>query len=429
MWFAVALVWGHLIQQSQFLSSRAWLALLIPATMGLVVTAVLQTWYARIVFLLLTSVGIGGLYTDWRQPQPTTGIGALIDLESTQPQLLRVRGLVDSITAQPEADATDLFDSFSFSETVLNFVISVDSYHDGNQWLTSSGRLQCRLELPSALARERNTAEQRSSEPNPLPEELLSIGQYVELLGLVSLPPPVKNPGQYDRRQHLWISGIHGELSIGHSELIQVIETQPRWSYAGQRFRHAFKTLLRRHVSDSQYPMAAAVMLGDRSLLSSTFRLQYAATGTVHVLAISGLHLGILAGALLWFGRWSFIPQRPILIATVVLVLFYAWLVEFRPPIVRAAVLVSVMCLATLVGRRALTFNSLALGLIVVFLIQPWQLLSPGTQLSFLAVAAIVLFLNRRREREANPLLELQEAHRTARQRWLRQVGSNVRDV
>lgn len=383
-------------------------------------------WTGR--FLLLTLVAVGGWWSDSCRPGSRLQIGRLAPTNDQQTQLVRVRGSLVSITPLVQQPEQNLLESFRFSDSQFRFVVEVQAYERDDGWHPSGGRLLCELSaaLPRSDAPDSGPLVQRPVSPLSFPAQ---IGQNLELFGQISLPPIAKNPGQFNHRRNLWLSGFDAELTLNDVRQIRPLADDVPWTAWGWRLRDHFKRLLRQHLTDEQYPMGAAILLGDRSLLASELRQQYAATGTVHVLAISGLHLGILAGAMLWIGRWAFVPHLPVYIATIVLVIFYAWLVEFRPPIVRAAILTSAMCLATLLGRRAFSLHSLSLALVVVYLLQPHQLAEPGTQLSFLAVAAIVGYVNLRSRTAANPLQQLVLAQRSGWQRALAHWGGQVRDA
>lgn len=373
-----------------------------------------------------TLVVIGGWWSHIRQPGSRLQIGRLAPPDDDLTQLVRVRGGLVSVTPMLKPPERNLFESFRFSDTAYRFVIAVDSYQRDDGWHPMGGRLVCDLSVPVQPKTEDAAA---GTVQHPLPPFPADIGQRLELFGKLSLPPPAKNPGQFDHRRNLWLSGLDAELTLNDVRQVQTLEAPRPWSSWGWRLRDHFKRLLRQHLPAEQHPMAAAILLGDRSLLGSDLRQQYAATGTVHVLAISGLHLGILAGTLLWFARWSFIPQVPVYLLTIALVVFYAWLVEFRPPIVRAAILTTAMCLATLLGRRAFSVHSLSVALLVVFLLQPHQLAEPGTQLSFLAVAAIVWFVGHRAPRTPDPLRELVQSEQSEWRRGFSVVARQIRDV
>ena len=113
----------------------------------------------------------------------------------------------------------------------------------------------------------------------------------------------------------------------------------------------------------------------------------FVATGTVHLLVVSGLHVGILATGLFFALRMGFLRRGTALTLVAALVVAYAMIVGARPPVIRAAVLVVLLCMAAATGRRPLGFNSLAAAALVVLAMNPADLFRTGTQLSFLAMA------------------------------------------
>lgn len=424
-WAAVCLLAGYLIQQTHWTDLAGWFVTLIVAMIALCCSRWGRQRGWRVLGFVLVLLAIGGLWSELREPGHHPLFQQLIPQDSEEIRVIRVRGTVTSITPSPPQKPRDLFESFRFTIPKVKFVVQTEAYETPQGWEPLHGRLDCTLESPQSLdevgvAQVDAVAETRSA---------VDVGQQVEMLGRISLPPMSKNPRQLDYRRYMWLNGIDGQLTMNHPEQIEVTRKEWVWTSGGDRLRQYFKMVLRRHLEDEQYPLAAAILLGDRSMLDFDLRQQYAATGTVHVLAISGLHLGILAGAVLWWSRWSFIPQRPVLVGTILLVLFYAWLVEFRPPIVRAAVLTTIMCIATLIGRRALSFNSLAVALVVVFAIQPHQIAEAGTQLSFLAVAGIVLYAQHRSRIVPTPLQELRESRYTTVERVGWSMFRAVREV
>lgn len=140
-------------------------------------------------------------------------------------------------------------------------------------------------------------------------------------------------------------------------------------------------------------------MIGAREQLDPERNEGFLVTGTIHVLSISGLHVGILAYGFWLVFRSGFLPRKASLIAAMVLTIGYALLTDAQPPVVRATILVLAMCTARLLGRTMLGFNTLAFAGIAVLAHNPLALFLAGPQLSFLAVAAMILF---------HPLLVLQ---------------------
>ncbi len=141
--------------------------------------------------------------------------------------------------------------------------------------------------------------------------------------------------------------------------------------------------------------MLRAIVLGDRSGLSLETRNVFLNSGTYHILVISGLHLGFLAGALFFLARCLRLPRAASSLLTVLGVVFYTLLTGGSPPIVRAALMVSLYLLALILGRERDLLNTVALAAFLLLLWNPLYLFDAGFQLTFVATGAILVVLNR----------------------------------
>lgn len=144
-------------------------------------------------------------------------------------------------------------------------------------------------------------------------------------------------------------------------------------------------------VDGSVYAVVAAMSLGDKSQLTKNLRETYALTGASHILALSGLHLGIiytLLSLLLNRRRWQVASQ----VVIIVCIWLFVFLVGMPASVVRSAVMLTVYALLSLGHRDKMSVNTLAFAAIVMLLFNPMALFDLGFQLSFMAVLAILLF-------------------------------------
>ncbi len=135
-----------------------------------------------------------------------------------------------------------------------------------------------------------------------------------------------------------------------------------------------------------------AMSLGDRSALSRKVKDDYSLSGASHVLALSGLHLGIIYALLMMlFARWrnAFIAQLLVMTA----IWSYVFLVGMSPSVVRSATMLTVCTLVSLLHRYAMSVNNLLAAATMILAVSPRTLFDSGFQLSFLAVCGIVLFV------------------------------------
>ena len=144
-------------------------------------------------------------------------------------------------------------------------------------------------------------------------------------------------------------------------------------------------------VDGSVYAVVAVMTLGDKSQLTKELRDTYAVSGASHILALSGLHLGIiytLLSLLLSRRRWQVISQ----VVIIVCIWLFVFLVGMSASVVRSAVMITVYALLSLGHRDKMSVNTLAFAAIVMLLFNPKSLFDVGFQLSFMAVLAILLF-------------------------------------
>jgi competence protein ComEC len=138
--------------------------------------------------------------------------------------------------------------------------------------------------------------------------------------------------------------------------------------------------------------VVAAMALGDKSALTKELKEVYAVTGASHVLALSGLHLGIiytLLSLLIIGRRWQMVSQMLIVLC----IWAFVFLVGMSTSVVRSATMLTVYALLSLGYRDKMTVNTLAFTAIVMLMVHPLSLYDVGFQMSFMAVLAILVFM------------------------------------
>ena len=289
-------------------------------------------------------------------------------------------------------------------EVVTSFKSKVDAIRDGHRWRSVTGT--CRIEVQSRA-------------------ELPPTGTSVEVLGELSRPRQARNPGDFDPREDLRGAGIHAVLRANSPASLQRRAAAERsfiliaagWR---QSVRARIKLALDRQLEPQDAALASAMLLGNRQDIDEDQRAQFAHTGTSHLLSISGLHLGILAVPWFLLGRTGLLPMRYALLAAIVFSWSFCWLIEFRTPVTRAAILITIFCAAKLLGRPAFHWNTIALATLVVLLANPSELFATGAQLSFLAVITMA-HVQRRSSRAVDPVVLLRRSAQPWVLRWLRQ--------
>lgn len=216
-------------------------------------------------------------------------------------------------------------------------------------------------------------------------------GDQLRVYGrLISTTPPL-NPGDFDFSAHQRGDRLLCRLDCDAPACCQVLKRASPWrlAYVIPAIREQGDAMLWRYLRREPAGLATAVLLGIRENVDFERQESFLVTGTVHILSISGLHVGMLAYGFWLTARIGWLSRRATLYTAIGLILFYTVLTYAQPPVVRAAVLICVMCVARLLGRRAFDFNTLALAAWIVLIMNPSHLFGTGTQLSFLAVATL----------------------------------------
>jgi ComEC/Rec2-related protein len=162
--------------------------------------------------------------------------------------------------------------------------------------------------------------------------------------------------------------------------------------------------------------------LGYREELDKNVQQQFSAAGAMHILAVSGLHTGIVWGLIVWIltlGGWAkplyeqYTWQVILRVLTLLALWTYAFITGLSPSVMRSALMVSIVEIGWLTRRNLSGINSLAAAAVIILLINPLALWSVSFQLSFAATAAIVLFMS-----AWSPALRSKSAVRTSDTRY-----------
>ena len=215
-------------------------------------------------------------------------------------------------------------------------------------------------------------------------------GDRVDVQGWSQANRPLMNPGGFDTAAFQRNRGVRGIVRVQQGELVSVVQTSQSWLERLRRtLRDRAEAALETAMSDDVRPIADAMLLGDRSMLHRDVRTEFVESGTVHLLAISGLHIGILMMFLLAIGRLLRLPSRYSILLALAVLFIYLQVADSRPPMIRAFVIILIWSAARLFRRPAFSANSLAVAAIVILGTNPANLFDVGSQLSFLAVAVI----------------------------------------
>jgi competence protein ComEC len=301
------------------------------------------------------------------------------------------------------------------------FVVDLTALHDGRGWRPVSGRAMLIADGDHG--------------------DILG-GEGIEAIGQLAAIAGPLNPGEFDYGRFLRSQGIDLRLTVEGADGLRR-DPQGAGSSAGRilgRLRAWSRDRLVGRMDPKIEPLAAALLLGRREGVDPEVDDAFAQTGTTHLLAISGLHMQVLAGALLIAARAVGIPRRPAFLVVALATVAYAILVGPAPSVVRSTVMTSTFCLAAIAGRITRPANILALAALATLAVNPMYLFDVGCQLSFLAIAALAwlvppaceairLMTGAIRDRALGPLSPLDEVERYYEPPWRKWIRANAARV
>lgn len=220
-------------------------------------------------------------------------------------------------------------------------------------------------------------------------------GDTVQLSCQLRKPSDAMNPGQFSLADYEASQGFLSRLTVKHPQAVVVIDQSSSWNIRWwiARLRGSLGNSLWERIGPENYGLASAILLGPRENLSDTSVQAFFLTGTIHILAISGLHVGIIASGFLYAARLQWVPQRWAWYGVIVITVLYTLLAESRAPVVRATALIVILCLGNLWRQVSAAWNTLSAAALVVLIWQPGELYQVGALLSFLAVGALASFV------------------------------------
>lgn len=230
-------------------------------------------------------------------------------------------------------------------------------------------------------------------------DSMAKVIHYGDRVIFTASPAPVpgpKNPDEFDYAAYLENKGIYHQvfLRTGRYEIIQNAGGNVIQAFAYRVRKELLRLFSDAGMDGREYAVAAALMIGYSDLLDADQREEFAGAGAMHILCVSGLHVGIiflLADKLFFFlrkrkqGKWL----RPVLILLVIW--FYALITGLAPSVMRASLMFSLVTIGGALNRKSHIVNSISASAFILMLINPAIIFELGFQLSYAAVLGIVL--------------------------------------
>jgi len=305
------------------------------------------------IFILCAVFFLGAALLKNSQILPNCHIAKLIPYKSESTFLV---GVIDSDPA--------------YKDKSVSFILKVEKLRINETWLKICGKVLVKV----------------------LKKNNFAYGDRLFLLGKLYRPFSFSK-GEFNYRNYLRHQNIYHILSIKKDgSMVKQLDKNvgnPLKSFAF-RIRHKMRDVIVKNLSPFSAGILNAIILGERQNLPAYVRDTLVYSGTVHIIAISGLHLGIVVFIILLILKIIKIPRKPRYILTILLLIVYCVLTGANTPVMRATIMAAMLLLGYFFEREGNIYNALSLAALIILAVNPWQLFEVSFQLSFLSVVSIV---------------------------------------
>lgn len=364
--------------------------LLLPLVLGIVAYSFLGSSLSPFFLMALLCSGPVFLVVKGQEKAPSIqatrvwGVGALLALiglgyglsavQDTRQQQQYVGKYVDSLVTYVGIIATPL----EQKAKTMKAVVQLTAVLDKEDWQPCSGKVLTYIKLDTASIH-------------------LDYGRELLFTTTLKTIAPPQNPAAFDAQNYYAQQEIYQQCYLKREQWQAMNWEGKWWKQQLYHWRTYLLAILKKNiVTPNEYAVASALLLGAKSSLDSTLKNAYADTGAMHVLAVSGLHVGILIIILGWL--LSFLEKlgnkgkrlRALLLLG--FLWLFALLTGASASVLRASTMFSFLLLGQVLGKSMNVYNSLAASAFILLCFDTNLLYQVGFQLSYLALLGIVYF-------------------------------------
>ena len=218
----------------------------------------------------------------------------------------------------------------------------------------------------------------------------IKIGNTISLIGTISKAKNDRNPGEFNYEKYLNNKGIVGLINCYKPEQLEIVDnTNSNLRNIVFSIRKKIDESIKKNHSKTAAALLKGILLADRKDLDYDIRTTFVNSGVIHVLAVSGLHVGFIIGIFfLLFGRFNI---RLKYILTIVGIVIFLVITGGHSSVFRASTMAIIFLIARLSARSTNGYNSISIAAFLLLLLDPNELFNPGFQLSFSAVLSILI--------------------------------------
>ncbi len=225
----------------------------------------------------------------------------------------------------------------------------------------------------------------------------LRYGDVIMFHSKLTVPNGPLNPYEFDYGSYLLQNGIQytSYVNINNWKLVDYDPVNPIIAMAGKIRFKLLSMLSQNGLEGNDFAVAAAILLGYDDYMENDIKQDYIMAGSMHILCVSGLHVGIIFLVISYFLGFLQNNRFNNVIKAIVLAISvwaYATVTGLSPSVQRASLMLSVFILGNMLNRNRNTYNTLAISALILLIINPLLIFNVGFQLSYAAVIGIVTF-------------------------------------
>lgn len=255
-----------------------------------------------------------------------------------------------------------------------------------------TGKIRLDLEVTGIELPETSSSEKFKSRILWDVNSQIELGDSIDIIGTIIPTSEPRNPTTFNYKTFLSKRDIH--IQVRADSVLSITKTESLFSWISIRKRAL--SIVDENFTETTAPIAKALLLGYKNELEGETRQAFARAGLSHIMAVSGLHVGLVIAPF-----WIIIPffwtkkhgSKVGLAILIFVLVFYAGLTGFSAPVLRASLMAALLTYGKLFSKSSDSINLMGIAALIILIIDPAQLFEIGFQLSFTAVLIILLVL------------------------------------
>lgn len=219
----------------------------------------------------------------------------------------------------------------------------------------------------------------------------LSLGDTIEFNGLLNQPLRNTNPMLFNSKLNLMTDKIHTTMTVNNYSVRLLMKNDNLYYRIKDKFSYNVEELFKENLEKKNAQLITSIILGKANYLEEETLIKYRELGLAHILAVSGMNVGIIMGFMVFIFSRLGINRKINIILSLSIVWLYSLLIGFPPSIMRASIMFTILFISQLIHEPYDSINSIMVSIVICLFINPFWLFDIGFQLSYIATLSIVI--------------------------------------